>query len=35
MSKVTVYQYMILDANRIEMRMARRCGTRDSPKVLY
>ena len=30
MSKVNVYQYMVLDTNRIEMRMARRWGTREA-----
>jgi hypothetical protein len=30
MSKVTVYQYTVLDAKRIEPRKARRWGTREA-----
>ena len=29
MSKVTVYQYMVLDAFRVEKRKSRRWGTRE------
>jgi hypothetical protein len=29
MSKVTVYQYMVLDPNRAERRKSRRWGTRE------
>jgi hypothetical protein len=28
--KVTIYQYMILDMNRVELRKARRWGTRQA-----
>jgi hypothetical protein len=30
MSEVTIYQYMVLDTNRIEPRKARRWGTREA-----
>jgi hypothetical protein len=30
MGKVTVHQYMVLDANRVELRKARRWGTREA-----
>jgi hypothetical protein len=30
MRHVTVYQYMVLDTNRVELRKARRWGTREA-----
>jgi hypothetical protein len=30
MGKVTIYQYMVLDTNRVELRKARRWGTRQA-----
>jgi hypothetical protein len=30
MRQVTVYQYMVLDTNRVELRKARRWGTREA-----
>jgi hypothetical protein len=34
MSKVTVYQYMVLDAFRVEKRKSRRWGTREGIEAL-